>query len=53
MGLLTPCFVPSGGFSYTMMVLRGGIVFDEIDTGIIAAYSLKSEKDWPVDFGTL
>ena len=50
MGLLTPCFVPRGGFLYTMTVpggggfllpssrapeiCPGGVVLDEIDTYI-------------------
>ena len=45
MGLLTPCFVPRGGFLYTKIVPGGGfllpssrvpweMVLDEIDTGI-------------------
>ena len=26
MGLLTPCFVPRGGFLYTLLVPRGGFL---------------------------
>ena len=26
MGLLTPCFLPNGGFLYTMIVPRGGFL---------------------------
>ena len=52
MGLLTPCFVPRGGFLYTVIVPGGGfllpsslvpggcpegMVLDELDTCIIAA----------------
>ena len=53
MGFLTPCSVPRGGFSYTMIVTGagfcslqvmsqgfvGGMVLDEIDTYISSVFS--------------